>query len=98
MGWERKETHTDPDYPKGCKALRIHGLGTAGLQNYKQHLQHFHFLVYEVIQRESIVIVKKFEPEILTNLHVLDLPESEKHDFGIMSVTTIPRKLLELRG
>ncbi|GBO14097.1 hypothetical protein AVEN_251313-1 [Araneus ventricosus] len=23
---------------------------------------------------------------MLTNLHVLDLPESEKHDFGIMSV------------
>ncbi|GBO09148.1 hypothetical protein AVEN_241107-1 [Araneus ventricosus] len=38
------------------------------------------------IQRESIVIVKKFELEILTNLHVLDLPESEKHNFGIMSV------------
>ncbi|CAL1288634.1 unnamed protein product, partial [Larinioides sclopetarius] len=35
---------------------------------------------------ESIVIVKKFELEILTNLHVLDLPESEKHNFGIMSV------------
>ncbi|GBM44908.1 hypothetical protein AVEN_46115-1 [Araneus ventricosus] len=29
------------------------------------------------IQRENIVIVKKFELEILTNLHVLDLPESE---------------------
>ncbi|GBN59957.1 hypothetical protein AVEN_164461-1 [Araneus ventricosus] len=38
------------------------------------------------IQRESIVIVQKFELEILTNLHVLDLPESEKHNFGIMSV------------
>ncbi|GBL96786.1 hypothetical protein AVEN_118926-1 [Araneus ventricosus] len=38
------------------------------------------------IQRESIVIVKKFELEILTNLHVLDLPESEKHNFGIMFV------------
>ncbi|GBN03994.1 hypothetical protein AVEN_177855-1 [Araneus ventricosus] len=38
------------------------------------------------IQRESIVIVKKFELEISTNLHVLDLPESEKHNFGIMSV------------
>ncbi|GBN85499.1 hypothetical protein AVEN_129141-1 [Araneus ventricosus] len=38
------------------------------------------------IQRESIVIVKKFELEILTNLHVLDIPESEKHNFGIMSV------------
>ncbi|GBM90771.1 hypothetical protein AVEN_188993-1 [Araneus ventricosus] len=38
------------------------------------------------VQRESIVIVKKFELEILTNLHVLDLPESEKHNFGIMSV------------
>ncbi|GBM20739.1 hypothetical protein AVEN_27215-1 [Araneus ventricosus] len=37
-------------------------------------------------QRESIVIVKKFEFEILTNLHVLDFPESEKHNFGIMSV------------
>ncbi|GBO22353.1 hypothetical protein AVEN_23115-1 [Araneus ventricosus] len=54
------------------------------------------------IQRESIVIIKKFELEILTNLHVLDLPESEKHNFGIMSVcvsvNTITRKLLELRG
>ncbi|GBO24284.1 hypothetical protein AVEN_181450-1 [Araneus ventricosus] len=29
------------------------------------------------IQRESIVIVKRFELENLTNLHVLDLPESE---------------------
>ncbi|GBO40028.1 hypothetical protein AVEN_29789-1 [Araneus ventricosus] len=38
------------------------------------------------IQGESIVIVKKFELEILTNLLVLDLPESEKHNFGIMSV------------
>ncbi|GBN79501.1 hypothetical protein AVEN_50307-1 [Araneus ventricosus] len=38
-------------------------------------------------QRESIVIVKKFKLEILTNLHVLDLPESEKHNFGIMSVS-----------
>ncbi|GBO33214.1 hypothetical protein AVEN_247897-1 [Araneus ventricosus] len=38
------------------------------------------------IQRGSIVIVKKFELEILTNLRVLDLPESEKHNFGIMSV------------
>ncbi|GBN66697.1 hypothetical protein AVEN_225118-1 [Araneus ventricosus] len=38
------------------------------------------------IQRESIVIVKKFELEILTNFHVLHLPESEKHNFGIMSV------------
>ncbi|GBM27223.1 hypothetical protein AVEN_204797-1 [Araneus ventricosus] len=38
------------------------------------------------IRRESIVIVKKFELEMLTNLHVLDLPESEKHNFGIMSV------------
>ncbi|GBL84427.1 hypothetical protein AVEN_117188-1 [Araneus ventricosus] len=38
------------------------------------------------IQTESIVIIKKFELEILTNLHVLDLPESEKHNFGIMSV------------
>ncbi|GBO30931.1 hypothetical protein AVEN_252965-1 [Araneus ventricosus] len=38
------------------------------------------------IQRGSIVIVKKFELGILTNLHVLDLPESEKHNFGIMSV------------
>ncbi|GBN52173.1 hypothetical protein AVEN_214007-1, partial [Araneus ventricosus] len=30
------------------------------------------------IQRESIVIVKKtrFKPEILTNLHVLDLPKN----------------------
>ncbi|GBN92746.1 hypothetical protein AVEN_232214-1 [Araneus ventricosus] len=37
-------------------------------------------------QRESIVIVKKFELQILTNLHVLDLPESEKHNLGIMSV------------
>ncbi|GBM77009.1 hypothetical protein AVEN_15482-1 [Araneus ventricosus] len=37
-------------------------------------------------QRESIVIIKKFELEILTNLHVLDLPESEKHNFGFMSV------------
>ncbi|GBN32930.1 hypothetical protein AVEN_26926-1 [Araneus ventricosus] len=50
-------------------------------------------------QRESIVIVKKFELEILTNLHVLDLPESEKHNFGIksvcLSVNTITRKLLE---
>ncbi|CAL1285467.1 unnamed protein product, partial [Larinioides sclopetarius] len=52
--------------------------------------------------RESIVIVKKFELEILTNLHVLDLPESKKHDFGIMSVclsvclsvNTITQKLL----
>ncbi|GBN89012.1 hypothetical protein AVEN_29978-1 [Araneus ventricosus] len=38
------------------------------------------------LQRESIVIVKKFELEILTNLHVLDLPKSEKRNFGIMSV------------
>ncbi|GBM53051.1 hypothetical protein AVEN_58774-1 [Araneus ventricosus] len=38
------------------------------------------------IQRESIVIVKKFELEILTNPHILDLPESEKHNFGIVSV------------
>ncbi|GBO46555.1 Cytochrome P450 4C1, partial [Araneus ventricosus] len=38
------------------------------------------------MQRESIVIVKKFELEILTNLHVLDLPESEKQNFGIMAV------------
>ncbi|GBN52837.1 hypothetical protein AVEN_129501-1 [Araneus ventricosus] len=38
------------------------------------------------IQRESIVIVKKFELEILRNVHVSDLPESEKHNFGIMSV------------
>ncbi|GBM97496.1 hypothetical protein AVEN_97817-1 [Araneus ventricosus] len=50
------------------------------------------------IQRESMIIVKKFELEILTNLHVLDLPESEKHNFGIMSVNTITRKLLEIRG
>ncbi|GBN01922.1 hypothetical protein AVEN_113794-1 [Araneus ventricosus] len=52
------------------------------------------------IQRESIVIAKKFELEILTNLHVLDLPESEKRNFGIMSVSvnTITRKVLELRG
>ncbi|GBM66404.1 hypothetical protein AVEN_13001-1 [Araneus ventricosus] len=38
------------------------------------------------IQRESIVIVKKIELQILTNLHVLDFPESKKHNFGIMSV------------
>ncbi|GBM35167.1 hypothetical protein AVEN_140764-1 [Araneus ventricosus] len=38
------------------------------------------------IQKESIVIAKKFELEILTNLHVLDLPESEKHNFGIIPV------------
>ncbi|GBN74341.1 hypothetical protein AVEN_273469-1 [Araneus ventricosus] len=38
------------------------------------------------IQRESIVIVKKFELEILTNPHVLDLPEPEKHNSGIMSL------------
>ncbi|GBO05274.1 hypothetical protein AVEN_33033-1 [Araneus ventricosus] len=38
------------------------------------------------IRRESIVIVKKFELEISTDLHVLDLPESEKHNSGIMSV------------
>ncbi|GBM69582.1 hypothetical protein AVEN_261648-1 [Araneus ventricosus] len=38
------------------------------------------------IQRENIVIVKKFELQILMNLHVLDLPESDKHNFGIMSV------------
>ncbi|GBN34790.1 Protein arginine N-methyltransferase 3 [Araneus ventricosus] len=38
------------------------------------------------IQRESIAIVKKFELEIGTNLHNLDFPESEKHNFGIMSV------------
>ncbi|GBN51051.1 hypothetical protein AVEN_153791-1 [Araneus ventricosus] len=38
------------------------------------------------IQRESIVIVNKFELEILTNLHALDLPESEKRNFEIMSV------------
>ncbi|GBO14382.1 hypothetical protein AVEN_269125-1 [Araneus ventricosus] len=37
------------------------------------------------IQGESIVIVKKFELEVLTNLQVLDLPESEKHNFGIVS-------------
>ncbi|GBN40875.1 hypothetical protein AVEN_70913-1 [Araneus ventricosus] len=37
-------------------------------------------------QRESIVIVKRFELVILTNFHVLDLPESEKHNFGIMPV------------
>ncbi|GBM94838.1 hypothetical protein AVEN_85741-1 [Araneus ventricosus] len=35
---------------------------------------------------QSIVIFIKLELEILTNLHVLDLPESEKHNFGIMSV------------
>ncbi|GBL71493.1 hypothetical protein AVEN_52082-1 [Araneus ventricosus] len=35
---------------------------------------------------ESVVIVKNFEHEILTNLHVSDLPESEKHNFGLMSV------------
>ncbi|GBL89240.1 RNA-directed DNA polymerase from mobile element jockey [Araneus ventricosus] len=44
------------------------------------------FIFYFLVQRESIVIVKKFELEILTNLHVLDLPDSEKHNFGIMSV------------
>ncbi|GBN83296.1 hypothetical protein AVEN_233615-1 [Araneus ventricosus] len=38
------------------------------------------------IQRESIVIVKKFQLDILTHLHVLDLPETEKHSFRIMSV------------
>ncbi|GBN54659.1 hypothetical protein AVEN_243040-1 [Araneus ventricosus] len=44
------------------------------------------FFFFFRIQRESIVIVKKLELEILTNLHVLDLPESEKHNCGIMSV------------
>ncbi|CAL1266637.1 unnamed protein product [Larinioides sclopetarius] len=44
------------------------------------------FIIFTFSYRESIVIVKKFELEILTNLHVLDLPESEKHNFGIMSV------------
>ncbi|GBM51371.1 hypothetical protein AVEN_110820-1 [Araneus ventricosus] len=46
---------------------------------------------------EACVIVKKFELEILTNLYVLDLPESEKHNFRIMPVclwNTITRKLL----
>ncbi|GBM02317.1 hypothetical protein AVEN_13774-1, partial [Araneus ventricosus] len=38
------------------------------------------------IQRESIAIFKKFELEFFTNLHVLDLPESEEHKFGILSV------------
>ncbi|GBL63546.1 hypothetical protein AVEN_185267-1 [Araneus ventricosus] len=38
------------------------------------------------VQRESIVIVKKFELEILTNLHVVDLSESDKHNFGFISV------------
>ncbi|GBN68042.1 hypothetical protein AVEN_36310-1 [Araneus ventricosus] len=64
----------------------------------------FIFLLSRIrsIQRESIVIVKRFELEILTNLHVLDLPESEKDNFGIMSVclsmNTITRKLLELQA
>ncbi|GBN21081.1 hypothetical protein AVEN_171713-1 [Araneus ventricosus] len=56
-------------------------------------IRHIPFLLSRIlcireskIQRESIVIVRKFELEILTNLHVLDLPESEKHNFGIMSV------------
>ncbi|GBO11284.1 hypothetical protein AVEN_219613-1 [Araneus ventricosus] len=56
---------------------------------------------YTKYTKRSIVIVKKFELEILTNLHVLDLPKSEKHNFGIMSVclsvNTITRKVLELR-
>ncbi|GBM55852.1 hypothetical protein AVEN_99384-1 [Araneus ventricosus] len=52
------------------------------------YIQIQHFLLSRIrsIQRESIVIVKKFELEILTVLNVLDLPESEKHNFGIMSV------------
>ncbi|GBM34845.1 hypothetical protein AVEN_208047-1 [Araneus ventricosus] len=38
------------------------------------------------LERESVVIVEKFRLEMLSNLHVSDLPESEEHDFGIMSV------------
>ena len=43
-------------------------------------------LIFTFSYRESIVIVKKFELEIFTILHVLDLPELKKHNFGIMSV------------
>jgi len=42
--------------------------------------------IFSFSYSESIVIIKTFEFEILTNLHVLDLPESEKHNFGTMSV------------
>ncbi|GBN05476.1 hypothetical protein AVEN_240467-1 [Araneus ventricosus] len=58
------------------------------------------FLISRIrsIQRESIVIVKKFELEILTNLHVLDLLSPKNTILELcLSVNTITRKLLELR-
>ncbi|GBM52298.1 hypothetical protein AVEN_51729-1 [Araneus ventricosus] len=58
------------------------------LRNNCRHVIINEFLLSRIrsIQRESIVIVKKFELEIFTDLHVLDLSVSEKHNFGIMSV------------
>ncbi|GBM36523.1 Eukaryotic translation initiation factor 4 gamma 3 [Araneus ventricosus] len=86
LEWEKSD---DPNEAEG-KGVAVHSVKSVLLSRIRS------------IQRESIVIVKKFELEILTNLHVLDLPESEKHNFGIMSVcvsvNTITRKLLELRG
>ena len=41
----------------------------------------FYFLTYTIVQRKSIVIVKKFEFEILVELSVLRSPESQKVGF-----------------
>ncbi|GBM04087.1 hypothetical protein AVEN_247956-1 [Araneus ventricosus] len=66
---------------KGTKNGQQYGLS-------KRKTDFFGFLLSPIrsIQRESTAIFKKFELEILTDLHVLDLTEIEKHNFGIMSV------------
>jgi hypothetical protein len=35
---------------------------------------------------ESIVTVKKINPNILMDLHIFSIPEYEKVDFGMLSV------------
>ncbi|GBM80672.1 hypothetical protein AVEN_264185-1 [Araneus ventricosus] len=78
-------------------AYSLNLVGVHAAESVSCYYQFFLLSRIRSIQRESIVIVKIFELEILTNLHVSDLPESENHNFGIISVcvsvNTITRKL-----
>ncbi|GBO25388.1 hypothetical protein AVEN_253330-1 [Araneus ventricosus] len=87
-------------YTANLQCSRVSNLAPSGHKAGTLPLGHSGLSRIRSIQRENIVIAKKFELEILTNLYVLDLPESEKHNFGIMSVCVsvnkITRKLLEI--
>lgn len=48
--------------------------------------------------REHIIIEEISNVHTLINFHILDLPESEKNSFGIMSVESTTRKRSELEG